>query len=662
MAQSAQQVEQTLAVNEPMPIVVVGNGPAGMRAVQELRERMPAVPVIVYGDEPHQPYNRVRLSSWLAGELNWEELSQPLGSNTAGVEERIGYRVEEVAPASHYVIDSSGRLQPYRQLILATGSRAYIPNIPGVHLNGVFTFRDLDDANALLARQARSHHTLVLGGGLLGLEAARGMQRLGTQVTVIDHANRILPHQLDERGSAMLRASLEQLGISILLDSGVSEVLGDTRVRAVRLRDGSELVCDTLILATGIRPNVALARDARLSYTRGIRVDDQMCTSDPDIYAVGECAEHRGKVYGLVAPGLEQAAVAASSISGKSGRYQGSIAASRLKVVGTQVFSMGPMGDDAVRNLGRSYTWVDHAKGIYRRILVHRYRLIGALGIGDWPETVRLQTHIGSNGLVMPWQILRFVSSGMLWPAADEQGVAAWPASAVVCQCTGVTRGQISEAVNLGASCSADVSKATGASTVCGSCRPLVNQMLGNKAPAKAVPFVKSLLGLSLLSLIAAVLAGFAPAWSYADSVQGGWHLGSWWRDGLIKQISGFSILGMFVFGLGVSLRKRWSKTRNWGVFDNWRLAHLAFGALVIVALLAHTGFRAGYGLNMALSVTFVALLLSGSVSGLLIALNHKLDAVAGARWRKQLMWWHILLFWPVPILLSWHVLKGYWF
>ena len=262
----------------------------------------------------------------------------------------------------------------------------------------------------------------------------------------------------------------------------------------------------------------------------------------------------------------------------------------------------------------------------------------------------------------MPWEILRFLRTGSVWPEESLDGVAAWPAQALVCQCTGVTRGQISEAINLGASCSADVCKATGASTVCGSCKPLVEQMLGNNQPAKPVPFAKTLIGASLFAALATLIAWLAPSWPYAESVQGGWQFDELWRDGLIKQITGFTILGLFALGLTVSLRKRWSMTGKWGKFDLWRIAHLLLGALVIASLLAHTGFRTGHGLNMALSLTFVALLLSGGISGLLIGLSHKLDPGAAQRWRKQAVWWHIVLFWPVPVLLAWHVLKSYWY
>ena len=298
MATPASTVETSLSTApnpDQQPIVIVGNGPVGMRAAKELLERVPEHPVVIYGDEQYEPYNRVRLSSWLAGEVDWEGLAQPLDPPFgAKIEERIGYRIATIEPRRRRVIDASGRAQNYSKLILATGSTPFVPNIPGVDLDGIFTFRDLDDTNRLLARRARSHHTVVVGGGLLGLEAARGMQRANTRVTVIEHADRLLGNQLDEEASRLLQAEVKALGIDIIIGDGIADIGGRERVERIRLRSGTALDCDTLVIAAGIRPNIALAKSARLAFGRGIQVDDNMRTSDPDIYAVGECAEHRG--------------------------------------------------------------------------------------------------------------------------------------------------------------------------------------------------------------------------------------------------------------------------------------------------------------------------------------------------------------------------------
>lgn len=666
MTEAAHSIDLSATSAQPadaVPHVIVGNGPVGMRVARELLQRMPAHPVVIYGDEQHEPYNRVRLSSWLAGELDWTELAQPLQPPLGSrVDQRIGYRIERIDRDARCVFDNAGRCQPYNRLILATGSSPFIPNIDGIDAEGVFTFRDLDDTNRLIARRARSHHTLVLGGGLLGLEAARGMQRFNTRVTVIEHADRLLGQQLDEAASAQLQRDVEQLGIEVVVGDGVGAVLGQPRIKGVKLRSGKLLSCDTLVLATGIRPNIALARDAHLAFGRGIQVDDRMRTTDPHIYAIGECAEHRGRVYGLVAPGLEQAGVAAADIADIESGYAGSVAASRLKVVGTSVFSMGPVGAGEDPHFGRAHTYRDPARGIYRKILVHRHRLDGAIGIGDWNETVRLQTMIGRSQRVWPWQVLRFRLTGRIWPEEDSQGVAAWPAASVICQCTGVTRGNISEAIALGACNPEAITLATGASSVCGSCKPLVREMLGDSAPAQAVGWQRSLVAAALVSLLGALAFLLVPGVPYADSVQVAVPWDLLWRDGLAKQITGFTTLGLFLVGLLVSLRKRIPGLRDAGRFDTWRLLHVVLGVVVIATLGAHTGFRLGHGLNAMLMLTFSLMLLVGALSSGVVALENRIGGSLARRLRRQSVFLHILLFWPVPALLGWHVLKTYWY
>jgi len=559
----SQPVAQTVSTSDvprtsrlPAPVVIVGNGPAGMAAARELLARWPGVHLVIYGGEQHLPYNRVQLSSVLAGDLRWEQVTErlvvPPGSR---VEQRLGYVVAALDSRGRCVIEDQGFRQPDSRLILATGSRPHIPAIAGIRLPGVYTFRDRNDADALMARRVRSHHTVVLGGGLLGLEAARGMQRNGTRVTVVEHADRLMGNQLDAGASETLATELSRLGIGLVIGDGVREILGEARVQGLRLQSGSHIVCDTVIVATGIRPNVDLARDARIAWGDGIRVDDNMRTSAADVYAIGECAEHRGRIYGLVAPGLEQAGVAVSHILGEDGSYQGSLAGTRLKVAGCEVFSMGPMGAGDEGRGGRRHTYRDPDSGIYRTLLVNRNRLQGVVAIGPWAETARLRSAVTEQALVWPWQLWRFRRDGMLWPQAAA-GVADWPAGALVCQCRAVNRGHLSEAVAEGA-CSLEALRAcTGAASVCGSCRPLLEQLLGSTARTP-VALHRWLLGGAALSLLLALAFLLLPAIPYADTVQLAWRWDALWRDGLLKQISGFTVLGLFAVGLLLSPRKR---------------------------------------------------------------------------------------------------------
>lgn len=668
MSQALKKIDQdfindhsAISVSQKLPVVIVGNGPVGMHATRELLKRQPESHVVLYGSEHHQPYNRVKLSYLLSGELDWDALLEKLDApGTATVDERIGYTISHINKDEQYIEDSLGNRQPYSKLILATGSHPHIPNIPGIERKGVYTFRSLDDANLLLARRVRSQHTVVLGGGLLGIEAARGMQRNNTEVTVIEHADRLLGHQLDEDASETLRKRLRELDIHTVVGDGVSKILGGSRLSGIRLRSGRVIDCDTIILATGIRPNIELAVNAGMSFAKGIRVDDNMSTSIPNIYAIGECAEHRGKVYGMVAPGLEQASVAVNHILGNESQFQGSVIAARLKVAGCPVISVGPVGYTASPNLGKSYVFQDGSSKNYRKIVIHKNRLIGAIGVGDWNEASRVQIGVSNNQWILPWHVMRFLRTGNIWPEEEAIHVKDWPATTSVCQCTGATRGNIGSAIQCGASTVAEVTEATGAASVCGSCRPLVQELLGshNQQPA---PWHKALSVTAILSLVLALAFIVSPVISYSSSVQAGWHIDELWRDTLFKQISGFTILGLFVLGLLISPRKRVKKFQQLGSFDVWRFSHILLGILVIVGLVAHTGMRFGNGLNFVLMLTFTITIVLGAAATAIISQEHRIGSNATLLRRRAVLW-HILFFWPVPVVLGLHILKSYYF
>jgi nitrite reductase (NADH) large subunit len=604
----------------------------------------------------------VQLSSLLSGDITEDDINnQPEFPAKARVVQHQNCAVLGIDRVKRSIIDSAGRHQPYSTLILATGSRPHIPNIPGTNLAGVFTFRSMNDAQLLQARRVRSRRIVVIGGGLLGLEAARAMQRQHTEVVVIEHSSRLMNRQLDAQSSELLREHLMTLGIRILLQESIKQIVGGYQVKAVRLRSGKEVECDTVIISTGIKPNIDLARDARLSVGRGIRVNDQMQTNDAAIYAVGECAEHREHIYGLVAPGLEQAEVAVHSILGGQSRYEGSITATKLKVVNMPVFSMGVVNEeDSSREL-EEVIYENREQGTYRKLVLSRGHLVGAIATGDWNEQGRVQEVISKQRRLWPWQLLRFRRHGFLWPEVEVSAVTGWPAGATVCSCTGVTRGQLSQAMNNGCETLTAIKSYTGASTVCGSCEPLLTEMLGNKETRQPVRAGRTLLGLSvglLLAILAVLMFGPVP-YSHSVDVMVPWD--NLWRDNLLKQISGFTLLGLSLLGLVLSLRKRWKRI-SFGDFAIWRVIHVAIGVAIILSLLAHTGFRSGSHLNLYLMAGFVSLLVLGTFAGGVIALEHQLDNVLARRLRSGFIWSHILLFWPIPALLGFHILKSYYF
>lgn len=669
MEQVGSQAIEQLSVeqdNDRPIVVIIGNGPVGLHAARLLLLEKAPYQVVLYGSEQHRPYNRVKLSSVLAGIVDWSLLESDIPDDNNikdKLVKRYGITIEEIDVVNKKVLDSKGMSQSFDKLIIATGSSPHIPQIEGINLKGRFTLRSIDDVNELLARQISSRHTVILGGGLLGIEAARAMQRWHTNVTVIEHASHLLSRQLDDSSGQMLEDLIKETGIDIVTNDGLKTINGDKKISSLTLRSGREIPCDTLIVATGIVPNKSLALLSGLAVGRGIKVNDQMQTSAPDVYAVGECTEHNGKVYGLVAPGLEQAGVAVHNITGgERSFYKGTIAASRLKVIDHEVLSVGAVGEDARRGYGRVHVFSEPETGIYRKIVVHRNKLVGALSLGKWDEAARVQTHALQKKLLLPWQTLRFKLTGQLWPEQDTPGVCEWPASATVCQCTGVSRGAISNAVTQGAQTAEQVTELTGASSVCGSCRPLVCELLGESSLPEKHKNSKVLTSTAIFGFLLSLLFFLPTQIPYVSEVQSPFQWDWLWRDNLAKQVTGFSVLGLFSIGLFISLRKRFSKFQKLGNFDIWRVVHILLGSMALVGLLLHTGFRLGHGLNQWLMISFAGLILVGSVYTYLLGQQHQFSPTKYLVIKKRLLNWHIFLFWPVPILLGFHILKSYWF
>ncbi len=364
-------------------LVIVGNGMAATRLVEELSaQSLGRYAVAVIGEESRLAYNRVLLSSVLAGEADSAdiELKSARWWRDGGVTVRYGVPASQVDIASKMVTLADGTVLAFSKLIFATGSKPLRLRVPGADLEGVLTFRDVTDIDAMSAAVRRGRKVAVIGGGLLGLEAAYGMARCGADVTVLHLMDRLMERQLDERAAAMLKAAVEEKGIHVVLNADTESFIGDYRVEGVALKDGRTIAADTVIVAAGITPNTALAREAGLKTGRGVLVDDHLQTSIPDIYAIGECAEHRGLCYGLVEPAYEQAKVLAAHLAGKDARYDGSLLATNLKVSGVHVFSAGDfMGGDGSECL----TFSDPGLGTYKKLVIAGGKLVGAVLFGD---------------------------------------------------------------------------------------------------------------------------------------------------------------------------------------------------------------------------------------------------------------------------------------
>jgi nitrite reductase (NADH) large subunit len=461
-------------------LVVVGNGMAGMACVEQILAHAPCFDIIVFGDETHANYNRIMLSSVLAGEKSADDIVlNPLEWYRRHVIDlRVGIRVVDVDPARKTVTGDDGSVTPFDTLLLATGSSAWMPPIKGLDKQGVLTFRTLDDTRQLLARAGPDTDAVVIGGGLLGLEAARGLQVQGCRVTVVHLMATLMERQMDPAGGRFLMAKMKELGIRVLLGRSTTAIRGGRSVEGVELSDGETLPADLVVVAAGIRPNVDLARKAGLAVKRGIVVNDFMETSHPDIFAVGECVEHRGVCYGLVAPLFEQGKVLAATITGNRGpTYTGTVPASKLKIVGVDVFSAGDIDDDGTEPV----RYEDPTLGIYKKLALRDGRLAGVILVGDTSDSHRYMDWLRTGAdLADRRRHLLFP------PPSSDAGldVAEMAESATICGCVGVTKGAIISAIHeRGVKTLSQLKEATRASTGCGSCTALCQDLLRAVAP-----------------------------------------------------------------------------------------------------------------------------------------------------------------------------------
>jgi nitrite reductase (NADH) large subunit len=469
-------------------LVVIGNGMAGCRAVEEIIARDPGrFAVTIFGAEPRVNYNRIMLSPVLAGEKTFDEIV----INTAEWydENRItlvsGDPVVRIDRDNQTVVARSGRVEPYDTLLIATGSDPFIIPVPGKDLAGVITFRDLDDVDKMVAAAERGGSAVVIGGGLLGLEAAHGLSLRGMQVTVVHLMPTLMERQLDEAAGWLLKEELERRGQSILTGADTQEIVGaDGHVTAVRLKDGTEIPADIVVMAVGIRPATALARDAGLEVGRGIVVDDHMVTSDPQILAVGECVEHRGACYGLVAPLWEMCRALADHVTDAPTGYGGSVTSTKLKVSGIDVFSAGDFSGDAGPDgePAEDIVMRDASRGVYKRVVVRGNRVVGAVLYGDtadgnwYFDLLRKGEDVSAIREALIFGQAFAAGGGAL--ADPNSAVAALGDDAEVCGCNGVSKGKVVGTILGGAHSLDAVRGACKASASCGSCTGLVESLL----------------------------------------------------------------------------------------------------------------------------------------------------------------------------------------
>ena len=462
-------------------LVVVGNGMAGCRAVEELLARDAGrYRVTIFGAEPHVNYNRIMLSPVLAGEKSFDDIviNPRAWYDDNGIDLIVSDPIIAIDRAAKSVTARSGRTVHYDRLLIATGSDPFIIPVPGKDLPGVISFRDMKDVDRMLDAAAKGGSAVVIGGGLLGLEAAHGLTLRGMKVTVIHLMETLMERQLDEAAGWLLKTALEARGQTILTGADTAEIYGEGKVEGVRLKDGRDIPASLVVMAVGIRPATALAREAGLTVNRGIVVDDHMATSDPNVLAVGECVEHDGNVYGLVAPLWDMCRSLADGLTDRHTGYRGSVTSTKLKVAGLDVFSAGDFsGGEGCEDI----VLRDASRGVYKRVVMKDDRIVGAVLYGDtadggwYFDLLKKGENIADIRDLLIFGQSYALGGGALDPKA---AVAALSDDAEICGCNGVSKGQVVACIEQGA-CSLDAVRATcKASASCGSCTGLVENLL----------------------------------------------------------------------------------------------------------------------------------------------------------------------------------------
>ncbi|WP_444936456.1 FAD-dependent oxidoreductase [Microbulbifer sp. JMSA004] len=649
--------------------VIIGTGPVGVRCAQKLLEFCDEAQIVIYGAETESPYNRVKLSQYLSSHVELEELNNPiLSQSDHRLAEYIDRKIVSIDRSQKTVTDAAGNVQPYSKLIIATGSNPIIPNIQGADLSGVYPFRSLRNTNDLLTLREQNADVCVIGAGALGLEAATALKTPKNNVTLQSRGH-LLSGLLGEEGEEFLKSALTALGVELKISDSLETIEENDSKRILTFASGEKLPVDAIVLCTGIKPEISLAEQCGLSTERGIVVNEWMQTSDPDIYAVGECAEFDQKVYQLVRPGYEQAESCCSHIHRNHNRslsaqpYSGSYTDIQLKIAHIPCGIMGEVTPENIDQLEgvKSYIYRNRFKGIYRRLFIKGEYVVGAIYIGSWDEANELRQTVAQEQKISLRALKDFESEGRVFAKKSGNSIKDFPDSYLVCQCNSVTKGELCKAISDGKRNLNELQQATTAGSVCGSCRPLMAELLDTPAPNLVMRHSKGILITSILSLILISLAFLMPPTPVSSSVQTALFWEKLWYDNFWKQITGYTILAMCLFTAALSIRKRW-KRLSLGHVDHWRYAHSVTGLIALIALAVHSGFRLGENLNLALMLVFLTATATGSLVGVFMARNHHWTDL---KLREHRKWWsrvHYALLWALPVLLAYHIFAVYYF
>ncbi|WP_328801656.1 nitrite reductase large subunit NirB [Paenibacillus sp. LX16] len=466
-------------INSKQKLVVIGNGMAGINTVEQILKLTDKYEITVLGNEPHPNYNRIMLSYVLEGSKTIDDiiLNDLQWYADQGITLYTGKMVKSIDGENKKIHTEDGLEIDYDVALVATGSQSFILPIPGKELPGVIGFRDIADCSTMLEAAKTFKKAAVIGGGLLGLEAAKGLVNLGMDVTVVHLMEDLMERQLDREASAMLKAELERQGIKFAMQMQTLEVYGQDRVQGLRFSNGSELEADLVVMAVGIKPNIQVAVQSGMETNRGIVVDDLMRTSVPDVYAVGECVEHRGICYGLVAPLFEQGSVIAKHLAGaETEGYMGSVVSTKLKISGVDVFSAGEFITQPEHTV---IVAKDEWKRTYKKVLLRENKIVGTVLFGDVSESASLQKYVRQQTLMTDEIYGQLMGTGCSNHGSKTSSAETMADDEIVCGCNGVTKKAIVDAINENGLTTVDEIKAcTGATRSCGGCKPVVEQIL----------------------------------------------------------------------------------------------------------------------------------------------------------------------------------------
>jgi nitrite reductase (NADH) large subunit len=645
-------------------LVVVGNGMIGFRFCREILQRAPdRHRITVFAEEERPAYDRIHLTAVLRGQ-RIDDLS--LAPRTWYQQRRIDLVLNDpvvsIDRQRGVVVSSAGREAEFDHLVLATGAEPTIPPIPGADLPGVLTYRSANDVLTARLHARRCSSAAVLGGGLLGLEVAKALADMDIETYVIEAATHLMPRQLDPLSADLVHEQIERGGVRIAVQRRVQAIRQETHSLLVELRDSPPLAVDLVLIAAGVRPRDQLARAAGLvvdDRRGGVAVDDHMVTSDPRILAIGDCARHAGVAYGLVGPGYQMARVAAECLAGGSASFTGADMSCRLNVGGVEVAALGE------HDAADAHPLVYQEGEVRRTLMMRDHTIVGVRCIGPWPSLIAIERAIAEKRPLSYAEMNRFSRYGDVWTEGDPEvtTIRGYGDAATLCHCANVTFGEVRCEMARGCVTLATIGTSTGAGTVCGSCRPLLAQLCGDRSVPGPVRARWPLLTASLVALAGVgAFAGLTPLQVELDGPTE-W-LSRFWRDSEGKQLSGFALVGASAAVLILSLRKRLRVLRRTSL--SWfRLFHAVVGALTLTVLVAHTGLHTGNNLNRALLFTFLGVVATGAMVGVATASSGRPGGTSAAALRRARTWLmgsHWLLLWVLPVLIAFHVVAVFYF